>query len=228
MNTTLQNILNQLGQSHTPDALQIVLSLLVSVGATVILYVIYSRFYERKEIGSQIHRAFFIIGPATTAMFIVIQFSLPLSLGLLGALSFIRFRTPIKDPEEVAYLLCLIALSIASATFNYLVITALLFITASLALIRKKMHGAFYPDKTRGHLMISADADRLKKDDLKLALGKLLDNPTLISLNQTGNTLNLHYTFHRHRELNDKPLLQGITEIDGVAHVNMVMDAVEP
>ncbi len=227
MNSTLQNILSQLSQSHTPDSLQIILSLLVSVGATVILYVIYARFYERMEIGSQIHRAFFIVGPATTAMFIVIQFSLPLSLGLLGALSFIRFRTPIKDPEEVAYMLCLIALSIASATFNYLVIASLLFITVSLAMIRKKMRGTFSADKTRGHLMISAQADRLKNGDLDVILGKLLENPILISLNQTGNTLNLHYTFLRHKEQGKLPL-KDVTEVDGVDHVNMVMGAIEP
>lgn len=228
MNSTLQNILTQLSQSHTPDALQIVLSLLVSVGATILLYVIYVRFYERKEIGSQIHRAFFIIGPATTAMFIVIQFSLPLSLGLLGALSFIRFRTPVKDPEEVAYILCLIALSIASATFNYLVIASLLFITAVLALIRKKVSATFGTDKTRGHLMISAQADRLKKDDLNRAIGSLIDKPRLVNINQTGNTLNLHYTFNNHKSRDDSPSLDDITEIDGVEHVNMVVEAVEP
>jgi len=34
----------------------------------------------------------------------VVKSSLALSLGLVGALSIVRFRTPIKEPEELAYL----------------------------------------------------------------------------------------------------------------------------
>ena len=44
-----------------------------------------------------------------TVLFLGIQTSIPLSLGLLGALSFVRFRTPVKDPAEIGFLLVLIA-----------------------------------------------------------------------------------------------------------------------
>lgn len=46
----------------------------------------------------------------TTALIIsVVKSSLALSLGLVGALSIVRFRTPIKEPEELAYLFIAIA-----------------------------------------------------------------------------------------------------------------------
>ena len=38
--------------------------------------------------------------------------SLALSLGLVGALSIIRFRTPIKEPEELAYLFVAVAIGV--------------------------------------------------------------------------------------------------------------------
>ena len=38
--------------------------------------------------------------------------SLALSLGLVGALSIVRFRTPIKEPEELAYLFISIAMGL--------------------------------------------------------------------------------------------------------------------
>ena len=38
----------------------------------------------------------------------VISNNIALSLGLVGALSIVRFRTPIKDPEELGYLFFLI------------------------------------------------------------------------------------------------------------------------
>ena len=42
----------------------------------------------------------------------VVKSSLALSLGLVGALSIVRFRTPIKEPEELAYLFMAIAIGL--------------------------------------------------------------------------------------------------------------------
>src|SRR4030043_660931 len=82
-----------------------------SLIAAVIAYFMYQFFYGSRHIGAGVHRTFLIGGPAITALFLGIQTSIPLSLGLLGALSFVRFRTPIKDPAEIGYLLLLIATS---------------------------------------------------------------------------------------------------------------------
>ena len=49
----------------------------------------------------------------TTILIItVVKSSLALSLGLVGALSIVRFRTPIKEPEELAYLFVAIAMGL--------------------------------------------------------------------------------------------------------------------
>ncbi len=45
----------------------------------------------------------------TTLVISIVKSSLALSLGLVGALSIVRFRTPIKEPEELAYLFICIA-----------------------------------------------------------------------------------------------------------------------
>ena len=42
----------------------------------------------------------------------MVKSSLALSLGLVGALSIVRFRTPIKEPEELAYLFIAIAMGL--------------------------------------------------------------------------------------------------------------------
>ena len=51
---------------------------------------------------------------AVTVMFIitVVKSSLALSLGLVGALSIVRFRTAVKDPEELAFILIAIAIGL--------------------------------------------------------------------------------------------------------------------
>jgi predicted membrane protein len=49
----------------------------------------------------------------TTVLIItIVKSSIALSLGLVGALSIVRFRTPIKEPEELAYLFVSIAIGI--------------------------------------------------------------------------------------------------------------------
>nr|HOP63679.1 DUF4956 domain-containing protein [Spirochaetota bacterium] len=62
-------------------------------------------------------------------IFVCIQFSLPLSLGLLGALSIVRFRTPIKEPEEIGFIMIVVATSICCATFNILFLGLILLVT---------------------------------------------------------------------------------------------------
>jgi uncharacterized membrane protein YhiD involved in acid resistance len=48
----------------------------------------------------------------TILIITVVKSSLALSLGLVGALSIVRFRTPIKEPEELAYLFMAIAIGL--------------------------------------------------------------------------------------------------------------------
>ena len=90
----------------------------VSLACSLVVSLLYVQFYASRATGSQVHRAFPLLGISITAIFVCIQFSLPLSLGLLGALSIVRFRTPIKEPEEIGFIMLVIAVSIATATFK--------------------------------------------------------------------------------------------------------------
>ncbi|MEJ2211741.1 MAG: DUF4956 domain-containing protein [Anaerolineae bacterium] len=55
---------------------------------------------------------FMLITVTTTFIILVVRSSVALSLGLVGALSIIRFRAAIKEPEELAYLFFAISLGI--------------------------------------------------------------------------------------------------------------------
>jgi hypothetical protein len=78
--------------------------------------------------------------------------SLPLSLGLLGALSIVRFRTPVKEPEEIGFVMLVIASSITCATFNFHLLVILYVIaTLTLFLVRGRR---LWKYKGRDGLMI--------------------------------------------------------------------------
>ena len=116
----------------------------VSLAGAFLASLLYVQFYSSRATGSQVHRAFPLLGLSITAIFVCIQFSLPLSLGLLGALSIVRFRTPIKEPEEIGFIMLVIAASIATATFK-LAFVGILFAVAVVALLlqtRGRMFGS--------------------------------------------------------------------------------------
>lgn len=126
----LLKILTGFGSDRMEDVgiFSFIFVLSVSLVSAVFIAQLYKYFYSSRSSGSQIHRAFPLLGISITAIFITIQFSLPLSLGLLGALSIVRFRTPIKEPEEIGFLMLVIAASLSCATFNFTFLGVLLLI----------------------------------------------------------------------------------------------------
>jgi uncharacterized membrane protein YhiD involved in acid resistance len=61
----------------------------------------------------------------------IVSASLPLSIGLLGALSIVRFRTPVKEAEELAYLFTAVAFGVGLGAGKY----ALTLVTAMVILL---------------------------------------------------------------------------------------------
>lgn len=109
-------------------ALLMLLALVGSLVSSLLISFLYVRSYGQRSTGSQIHRSFLLVGPSITAIFIAIQFSLPLSLGLLGALSIVRFRMPIKEGEEIGFILLVVATSLSWATLNVKLLGVLLLV----------------------------------------------------------------------------------------------------
>ena len=72
----------------------------------------------------------------TTLVITVIKFSLALSLGLVGALSIVRFRAAIKEPEELVYLFFAIAVGLANGANQFLLS---IFATIIILLIETKL-----------------------------------------------------------------------------------------
>ena len=140
----LQNYFNVLeGYQQIYVAFSMFFSLLV----TFIIKLIYDQKYFFAQGSSNIGTAILLIGPAVTGLMISIQSSLPLSLGLLGALSFVRFRNPVKDPEEIAYLLVVIATSVAIAVKAYSLTGMIVLISYMSASYLKKKRGIVYASK---------------------------------------------------------------------------------
>ncbi len=97
-------------------------------------YVKISRSLNDKEHFSDIFVPLAII---TTLVITVIKFSLALSLGLVGALSIVRFRAAIKEPEELVYLFFVIGVGLANGANQFLVAIIATVITIVILYFRK-------------------------------------------------------------------------------------------
>ena len=91
-------------------------NLLMNLGVGVVLAALlrwhFVRFASTLSNRSEFALVFPFILLTTVLIISVVKSSLALSLGLVGALSIVRFRTPIKEPEELAYLFMAIAMGL--------------------------------------------------------------------------------------------------------------------
>ncbi|NLK50447.1 MAG: DUF4956 domain-containing protein [Candidatus Cloacimonetes bacterium] len=118
------------------DLSYIVYALLLSFFVSIII----SQIYKRTHRGMNFELAFMstlvLLSPIVTIVMLYIRGDLVLSLGLIGSLSIIRFRTPIKDTRDMVFLFWAIAVGLGCGTYNWtVVIISTIFITIVMFLL---------------------------------------------------------------------------------------------
>ena len=92
--------------------LDFVINLLLTAILATLLAGFYVRFGRSLSNRKQFSANFILIAMTTMLIISIVKSSLALSLGLVGALSIVRFRSAIKEPEELAYLFLVIGLGL--------------------------------------------------------------------------------------------------------------------
>jgi hypothetical protein len=199
-----------------------IIALAFSVVFSLVVYFMYQLFYGSRHIGAGVHRMFLVGGPAITVIFLGIQTSIPLSLGLLGALSFVRFRTPVKDPAEIGFLLLLIASSIGASSGNFMV-TALLFVAVFLVLGVRWLVCDRSAVSGRGSLMISMDQTDFARleGNLKGFLTQRLSKLSLQSMSMVDGKVNLQYQYKQQPTLDWTAFVNDLNQATAPATVEI-------
>jgi len=173
---------------------------------------LYALFFEKRATGSQINRAFPLLAIAITVIFITVQFSLPLSLGLLGALSIVRFRTPVKEPEEIGFIMLVVASSLSCATFN-LVFPVILIVVTLVALFLIDIISPLGAKRVRGGMMVvtgpkNGESDQVLKK-IEQDLAGALPSIALHSFSCDEN-LTITFVFNKVKSENVSALISGM------------------
>ena len=115
----LNFFINQNVQIDIPN---FVLSLISAAILSFFVQLFYIRYSSTLSNRKEFSKNFVILGVTTCIVIMIVKSSLALSLGLVGALSIVRFRAAIKEPEELVYLFLIIAIGLGCGA-NQLIIT---------------------------------------------------------------------------------------------------------
>lgn len=157
----------QLSGSEVASDQVTLLSLVIhlALGGLLSLYVrvLFRRCSVSASATDSISRVFPLLTIITTAVIAVVKSSLALSLGLVGALSIVRFRAAIKEPEELVYLFLCIAIGLALGAGQVQIAVGLV-IVATLFILWMHFMGRAKQDQNL-LLTITGDSSRYFADE---------------------------------------------------------------
>lgn len=116
-------------------------------------------------------RNFMLVTMTTMLVIAIVKSSLALSLGLVGALSIVRFRAAIKEPEELAYLFLSIGIGLGFGADQRAITVIAFFIIVGIICLKKFSHR--FQDHQNLYLTVSSDdPERLDLDSVVQILKK--------------------------------------------------------
>lgn len=116
----------------------VLLVLLIAFLISLIIFITYKNTYSGVMYNPRFNVSLIMITMITTIVMVVIGSNISVSLGMVGALSIIRFRTAVKDPRDTAFIFWGVVSGLACGTQNYtIVIVGSLVICAILFLFKR-------------------------------------------------------------------------------------------
>jgi uncharacterized membrane protein YhiD involved in acid resistance len=124
------------GQMADLSISRILMSLISAFLCSMIIYYVYRAFYRGIVYSSSFNILLVLVGIVTAFIVMTISSNILLSLGMVGALSIVRFRTAVKDPLDVGFLFFAVAIGITSGAGLYIMsFIATLFIASIYVLL---------------------------------------------------------------------------------------------
>ncbi|MBO5266924.1 MAG: DUF4956 domain-containing protein [Ruminiclostridium sp.] len=178
----------------------------------IIIYLVY-RFCYRGIVYSENFNVLIVMITAITAFIIMtISSNVVLSLGMVGALSIVRFRTAIKDPLDIGFLFWAIASGLTAGAGLYFVAV---FGTALIAVIYIVF--SLIKKDRKNYLLIIRYAENAEKN-----VNAILGGMRYRLKNKTVNGENVELTIEVKIKHNDTSSVARFREVDGVNTVTLL------
>ena len=159
-------------QSSPPEFTTFAINLVLSVVLAFVLSRVYIYWGSALSNRRRFAANFILITVTTTFIILIVRSSVALSLGLVGALSIVRFRAAIKEPEELAYLFFAIGIGIGLGDNQRMITIVAMAVVIAVIGIARLFRG--------------------RQSDFNLHLTVTSNNPDKVSLEAITGTLKQH------------------------------------
>ncbi len=210
--TEIKNLMSQADSLSATTPAQIIACLTFTILCSAIIYLVY-RFFYRGACYSENFAVLLVMVAVITAMIILtISSSVALSLGTIGALSIIRFRSAIKDPLDVGFLFwsVVVGLTTGAGMVPFAVIGSVFLAVLYIFMTLLRTSSGTFLLVVRYEETASEEVGRILK-----SLNGRMKNKTVYQ-EQTEATVQIRF-----KGL-ETPFLEELKAIDGVSNVVLV------
>lgn len=197
------------------DITKILLTLGIAFLIGYFIYVLYKRVFSGVLYSRSFNISLIGMTMVTAMVIIAVNSNLVLSLGMVGALSIVRFRTPIKDPTDLIFLFWAAAAGIvAGAGFYTLAMIGSVAIGLIMFFFIKR--STF---ETPYLLVINCDSDKCEQA-VQQHVGKMVKRYNVKQKTVTQG--NIETTLEIRLRDNEGQFVNGISELDGVRNAVLI------
>ncbi|MBQ4128150.1 MAG: DUF4956 domain-containing protein [Ruminococcus sp.] len=199
----------------TISVLDMALALALSFAVGLFIFFVYKKCYAGVMYSSSFGVTLIALCMITSLLILAVTSNIVLSLGMVGALSIVRFRTAIKDPSDIAFLFWSIAAGIVlAAGFIPLAVISSLFI--GLILMIFSHHKGF----EKPYILVIHCADASAEKEAHAFVSGKLNKMSVKSKSVTPDCIELNYEV-RLKDSNTN-FINELAELPGVSHTVMV------
>ena len=197
------------------SVIDMVIALVLAFAIGLFIFLVHKKTYQGVMYSSSFGVALVALVPITAMVIMAVSSNIALSLGMVGALSIVRFRTAIKEPLDIAFLFWAIAVGIVLATGMIVlaVLGSVVIGVVMLAFVNRKSHFTPYI------LVLTCDGD--EAENAACALVKESCDKSVVkskTVREGAVDLNLEV-----RLKNDETgFVNALSGINGVRDVTMV------
>ena len=202
---------NNIGISVT----QILISMCITVLLSMFIYWVYKKTYSGVMYSKNFNITIMLISTVTSMVMMIIGSNLALSLGMVGALSIIRFRSAIKDPKDIGFLFWGIAVGLSTGTGIYIIgIIGSIFIAFLLFIFDR----GIYNDNC--YLLI-VKGNELNFDKIESIIKEHTSKFNLKMKNSTDILTEATYEIKLKRN-EDNEILRALKTVENIININIV------
>ena len=205
-----------------PDLTNAVISILLAAIVGLLISQLYRYTHRGLSYEHTFMAALVLLAPIVSVVMLYIRGDLVLSLGLIGSLSIVRFRTAIKDTRDMVFLFWVIAVGLGSGTYNWgIVVISSLIIVILVAILFFLRYG-FTPNKD--YVLVITGKDSFDSEEATMIVQRYCTDPRLRSFNalESGRELVFELQLIDPRVNSAEKLISELRVLPGVEDVSLL------